>query len=37
MKWGGKFEDKENDVFAAIVAVALAAAITFLLWAIFDA
>jgi FlaG/FlaF family flagellin (archaellin) len=35
VKFDGKDEARENEVLAAIVAVLLAGAITFVLWAIF--
>lgn len=35
MKFGGEDEAKENELLAAIVAVLLAGAITFVIWAIF--
>jgi hypothetical protein len=35
MKFNGEDEAKENEVLAAIVAVLLAGAITFIIWAVF--
>jgi len=35
MKFDGDDEAKENEILAAIVAVLLAGAITFLIWAVF--
>lgn len=35
MKFDGEDESKENEVLAAIVAVLLAGAITFVIWAVF--
>lgn len=35
VKFDGEDETKENEILAAIVAVLLAGAITFLVWAVF--